>query len=210
MTKRRLKKPVVYAIYGLAALTFLTSIYLIERSLSQSLFEPDEDYEYVNKTIFDDDIPVVNVGTIIMKPFNDQEIKILKDYYDYKADSTKQENSLIYYENTYLQNSGVAYGGKENFDIVSILDGTVIDIKEDAVLGKIVEVKHANDMISVYQSLSEIVVKKDDIIKQGDIIGKSGTSNISKDLNDHLYFELIYKGQNVNPEDYYDKKVSDL
>ncbi len=53
-------------------------------------------------------------------------------------------------------------------------------------------------------------VKKDDVVKQGDIIGKSGTSNFSKDLGDHLHFELIYKGQAVNPEEYYEKELGDL
>ena len=114
------------------------------------------------------------------------------------------------FENTYLQNTGVIYGCNDTFDVVSILDGTVIDVKEDNLLGKIVEVKHSNDMISIYQSLSEVLVKKDDIIKQGDVIGKSGTSNMFRDIGNHLYFELIYKGKNVNPEEYYDKKIEEL
>lgn len=58
-----------------------------------------------------------------------------------------------------MPNSGVDYGGKENFEVVSILDGTVIDVKEDDLLGKIVEIRHSNEMISVYQSLSEVTVK---------------------------------------------------
>ena len=210
MTKRRLKKPVIYAIYGIVALTLIGSIYLIERIMPKSVFKPEDDYDYVSETIFDNEVPVINANNIIMRPYTDQEIKIVKNFYDYKAEAEKQENSLIYYENTYLQNSGISYGGKDNFNVIAILDGTVINVKEDVLLGKIVEIRHSNDMITVYQSLSEITVKKDAIVKQGDAIGKSGISNISKDLNSHLYFEFIYKGQNVNPEDYYDKKVSEL
>ena len=75
---------------------------------------------------------------------------------------------------------------------------------------KIVEVKHSNDMMSIYQSLSEVTVKKNDVIKQGDIIGKSGKSSISSEMNENLYFELFYKGSNVNPDEYYDKKVEEL
>ena len=105
---------------------------------------------------------------------------------------------------------GVIYGCNDTFDVVSILDGTVIDVKEDNLLGKIVEVKHSNDMMSIYQSLSEVTVKKNDVIKQGDIIGKSGKSSISSEMNENLYFELFYKGSNVNPDEYYDKKVEEL
>lgn len=165
---------------------------------------------YVTDTIIDNEYPVVGEDTKIIRPYVDEDIKILKSYYDYKADEKTQENSIIFYENTYLQNSGVAYGGKEKFDVVAILDGTVIAVKEDNLLGKIVQIKHDKDLISVYQSLSEVNVKENDVVKQGDVIGKSGTSNISKSLNDHLHFELIYKGQTVNPEEYFDKRTSQL
>ena len=36
----------------------------------------------------------------------------------------------------------------------------------------------------------------------GKVIGKSGTANISTDLNNHLHFELIHNGKNVNPESF--------
>lgn len=210
MKKYKLKKPAVVAIYGLSIVAFLGTMFVLEKSF----FEQDlakDDYDYVSQTIFDEDVPVVNTSATIIRPYTDTEVKVIKDFYDYQADSEKQQNSIIYYESTYLQNSGVSYGGKEeSFDVVAVLDGTVVDVKTDNTLGNVVEVRHSNDIISVYQSLSEVSVKKDDEIKQGTIIGKSGTSNISKDLNNHLHFELIIKGQTVNPESYYDKKVDEL
>lgn len=211
MSKRKLKKGVVYASYVVGFLLFIGLIYVIETSISKKLFKPvDDDYDYVSKTIVEDEVPVVNVGQVILKPYVDSGIKILKSYYDYLDDSAKQETAIIYHADTYYQNSGVDYGGKEAFDVVAILDGTVIDVKEDNLLGKTVDIKHNNEIISIYQSLSEVKVKKDDVVKQGDIIGKSGTSNFSKDLGDHLHFELIYKGQAVNPEEYYEKELGDL
>lgn len=35
-------------------------------------------------------------------------------------------------------------------------------------------------------------------------------SSLSPELNNHLHFELFVKGINVNPENYYDKKLADL
>lgn len=210
MKKYKLKKPAIIGIYGTALVAFLGIMFVVEKSFfDQSL--KDTDYDYVSQTIFDKDVPVVSTTPTIIRPYTDKEVKIVKDFYDYQADEEKQKNSIIYYESTYLQNSGISYGGKEEaFDVVAILDGVVVDVKDDKTLGKIVEVRHSNDMISVYQSLSEVTVKKDDEIKQGTIIGKSGSSNISKELNNHLHFELIIKGQVVNPEKYYDKKVDEL
>lgn len=211
MKKRKLKKPVIYMLYGLAGIALIASIYFVEKAFSNALFKPQkDDYEYVDGPVIDDDIPVVSTGTVILRPYNSDKIQVVKGYYDYKGEPSAQEKALIFYQDTYLQNSGIVYGSAESFDVLSILDGTVIDVREDDFLGKIVEVKHSNDMMSIYQSLSEVTVKKNDVIKQGDIIGKSGKSSISSEMNENLYFELFYKGSNVNPDEYYDKKVEEL
>lgn len=211
MVKRKFKKPVIYAGYVVAFVALIGSIYLIESALSKALFKvKDDDYKYVTDTILDDEKPVVNLGDKIVRPYKDNNVKVIKGFYDYQADAEKQQNAIIFHTDTYFQNSGVAYGGVPTFEVVSILDGTVIDVKDDNLLGKIVEVKHSNDMISVYQSLSEVAVKKDDNIKQGQTIGKSGTSNFGSNLDDHLHFEIIYKGASVNPENYYDRLIKDL
>lgn len=209
MTERRLKKSVIYGVYSLGIIALIGTIYLIESSISKESFKED-DTTYVSKTIFDDTIPVVADEVKILRPYSDAEIKVVKSYYDYQADEESQKNSIIFHEGTYMQSSGVAYGGKENFEVKSVLDGTVVDVKEDKLLGKIVEIKHSNDLISVYQSLSEVTVTKDAVVKQGDVIGKSGTSTISNELGNHLYFELIVKGTTVNPEQYFDKIVKEI
>lgn len=209
MKKVRLKKTVVYTLYGLGFVLLCGSLFLIDGLTSNSSFN-GIDGDYVNETIFETEIPVVNTSDTIIKPFVGENITVVKNYYDYKGESADQQNSLLYYENTYLQNSGVSYGKEEVFDVVSVLDGTVTSVKEDATLGKIVEITHDNDIISIYQSLSEITVTENQEIKQGDVLGKSGTCNIESDLNNHLHFELIVKGLVVNPENYYDKKISEL
>ena len=114
------------------------------------------------------------------------------------------------FENTYLPSTGIDYQADYNFDVVSILDGVVITVKEDQTLGKLVEIKHKNNIISTYQSLSEILVKEGDEVKQGTIIGKSGTSNIQKDIGNHLHFELTIDSKTVDPEEYYDKELGNL
>lgn len=209
MVKRRLKKSVIPALYAVAIVAVLGSVYLIENAISNRGFQEEDHYGKVNNTIFDESVPVVNNEVTMIRPYKDGEIKIVKNYYDYKGTEESQQNSLIYHDNTYIQNSGIAYGGKDNFEIVAVLDGTVVDVKEDKLLGKIVQIKHANDIISIYQSLGTVNVKKDSTVKQGDVIGTSGTSNIAKDLGSHLSFELIKSGQIVNPEEYYDKIPSE-
>ena len=208
MTKRKLKKPVAYALYGLVFVAVFGAIFSIESATTPKLQEPD--MEYVSKTIIEDYEPVVAINNVIKRPYNDETVRIIKDYYDYKDEAVEQENSIIYYEDTYLQSSGVSYGNGDSFDVVSILDGTVSSVTENELLGNIVEIDHGNGIIGYYQSLSQLNVKKGDTVIQGQLLGKSGFSNIAKDLNDHLNFELSIKGKLVNPEDYYDRNISDL
>ena len=101
------------------------------------------------------------------------------------------------------------FGLTDTFDVVSVLDGTVVDVREDELLGTVVEIKHDNDFISSYQSLSEVSVKKNDTIKQGQVIGKSGTNTIDQDLGNHLHFELYKSGEVVDPSKYFDQVISD-
>lgn len=214
--KRKLKSFVVPSIYVLSIVLFVFSLYFIQDVLSdtllkdKSLFEKETDL--VDKEIIEQNnyLPVISNNEMIIKPFTSDSVKVLRGFYDYTTEAEKQESSIIYYENTYMQNSGIDYSSDAEFDVVSILDGTVIDVKSDNVLGNIVEIRHTNELISVYQSLSEITVKVDDKVVKGQIIGKSGESNINRDTSNCLHFELYYEGQIVNPEEYYDKNLTDL
>jgi len=213
MTKRKLKPFVMPTLYVLSITTFILSIYLIQRFVSNTSFkESNNDLQYVDNEIFNYNqyIPVVSTGVEIKRPYLDENIKIVKNYYDINSDEQTQENSLIYYENTYMQNSGIDYKGSESFDVISILDGTVVSVKEDNILGTTIEIRHTNDLISVYQSVKDIKVKEKDVVLQGQIIATSGSNNINKDLEDHLHFEMYYKGQIVNPENYFGKKLEEL
>lgn len=205
--KRRLKKPVIYALYALSFITIIGTIYMLEMISSPSKL--DDDSTYVDDVIIEDEVPVVNTRNIITRPYL-VEVKIARNFYDYQGTEEEQKNSLIYYENTYIPNSGVDYQSDEVFDVVSILDGKVTKVEENNLLGKIIEITHDNNLISVYQSLGETSVVEGDNVLQGQVIGKSGESNISKDLGNHLHFELIHNSKNVNPELYYDKQLGEL
>lgn len=210
MENRKLKQSVVYGLYAFGFVFLLGVIYAIESYVLTYRYNDQEEIDYVNKTIFEEEVPVINTEEVLIRPYSNSEVKILKNFYDYKADASSQQQSLIYYENTYLPNSGISYGGVDNFDIIAVYSGTVTSIKQDNLLGTVVTVTHDNNMISIYQSLGEVMVEENQVITQGEVIGKSGVCDIEKDLNSHLHFELILDGVVVNPELYYDKKIKEL
>lgn len=208
MENRRLKKTVVYALYALAFITVMGTVYLLDMISSPTRL--DDNTTYVNDVIIENDIPVVSVNNNMVRPYTASNVSIGKSFYNYQDNEENQKNSLIYYDGTYIPNSGVDYKSDETFDVVSVFDGTVSKVTENNLLGKIIEITHSNNVITVYQSLSEVQVKEGDSVLQGQVIGKSGESNILKDLGNHLHFEIIINGKNINPENCYDKKIDEL
>lgn len=212
MIKRKLKSFVVPVIYSVAIVISIFSMYLVKNIFTKNMDSNKNEVKYVDNEItgVDTVIPVISTSTSIIKPYTNNDVKIVNNFYNYQGDAESQQNSILYYENTYMQNSGVDYAMDSEFDVVSILDGTVIKVEENDILGVIVEIRHTNDLISIYQSLKDVSVKVDDKVVQGQIIAKSGTSNINTSLTNHLHFELYHKGMVVNPEDYYNKLLGDL
>lgn len=209
MKIKRLKGWVLPSLYG----CFFIGVFLVTLGVSNVLMDKrensndKEDITYVSESIIDDDIQVVDQVETVLKPYISDKVKVSKYYYDYKADEETQEKSLIYHDNTYMQNSGIDYTSEEQFDVISILNGTVTNVKDDELLGKCVEIKHDNNYTSVYQSLSEVNVKKGDTVMKGQLIGKSGENTLDKDMGNHLHFELYIKGQVVDPLQYVDKEL---
>ena len=214
MKSRRINRVVMPVIYGGCVIIFLFGMYFIQRFANSLMFSNDDVVEYVDGDIIDsnvnNDIPVVGTSSSINRPYLDSSVSIGKTFYDYAGTSEEQEKSIIFYENTYMQNSGVDYVSSSVFDVVSVLDGTVISVENNNILGTTVEIRHSNNLISVYQSLSDVIVEENMVIVQGQVIAKSGTSNINKELGNHLHFELYYNGKIVNPEEYYNKNIEEL
>lgn len=218
MTKRKLKPFVVPIIYTLSLVLLVGCIYVVEDAISDKLFKNNNNTDIPvvddnNQDNMNPDIPVVSTDTQIIRPYTDSSVTIVSSYYDRDASTEEQEKSILYYQNTYMQNSGVDYAmtdNKNSFDVVSILDGTVTSVKDDDILGKVVEIKYSNDLIGVYQSMGEVVVSANDSVTQGMVIGKSGLSNIGADLGSHLHFELYYQGSVVNPENYFGKLLGEI
>lgn len=204
MKRIRLRKKVIPVLLSIAfIIPVIAFIFLTNKGLKVST-----DYnEYVNDEIVNESIPVINSTKKIISPYTDQSVKVVKDYYDYKAEEEKQLNSILVHDNTYIQNTGIDYASENTFDVISVLEGTVENVKEDEMTGKMVEVKNDDGYTVIYQSLSEIEVKKGDIVSQGQTIGKSGINELDKSIGNHLHFEVYKNGQSINPQAYINMDV---
>lgn len=210
MKKRlKLKKFVMPTIYTILVLVFvLTSVIAFIPSNKNS--NSVEKIQYVSNSVLSNDVPVMSTAKVFIRPYNNESVKVGKYYYDYSGDKDSQQNSILFYDNTYIQNSGVDYIHDEVFDVICVYDGVIVKVEDNDIVGKTVEIKHDNNIITVYQSLDNIEVKEGDSIAQGTIIGKSGVSKVGNSLGKHLHFEIYVNGQVINPEQCYGKQINEL
>ena len=94
--------------------------------------------------------------------------------------------------------NGIDIGVVVGTDVVSATDGEVILSTESSSYGKYIKVQNG-DLITTYAHCNDLLVKEGDTIKQGDKIALSGsTGNVT---GPHLHFEIIYKGEYINPRE---------
>ena len=203
------KKMIIPSIYILAVILIVASILLVVSSINKYLTIP-KDYNYAVDTQFENVIPVVETQATIIKPYLSEDVKIGKYFYDFEADEERQQNRIMFYENTYMQNSGVDYVSDTVFDVVAVLDGEVLSIETDSTLGNIVKLKHDKNLITVYQGIDNIDLKEGSTVNQGTIIGTSGTSKINTNYATSLHFEVYYNGELIDPENFYALNIEDL
>ncbi len=209
--EKKLSKPILYGLTFSMSALLLGGIYYTSNTKTLKQNNEKEDHVYVSKLFNTPVESVVSTENIIIKPYTDTSVKEISTYYDYKAKEKQQENSIINYDTTYIQNSGIAYGGTNNtFDVVSILEGKVTSVKEDKLMGKIITIEHDTNVISTYKSLSETTVKEGDIVGQGTVIGKAGESNLDKNLGKHVLFEISVNNNYINPNNCFDKTLTQI
>lgn len=216
MKKRKLKGYVLPAIYFVVLVVMVVSITFLSQSLLEKQKMNDEDYNY-SKSVFEEsenDPTNTEVDTTteikIVRPYTSDKVTVTKEFYNKDESVENQEKALIFYENTYMPNTGILYGSDEKFDVIAILNGTVKEIKEDEILGQMITIECDNKITAVYYTLGEIKVNEGDQITQNQVIATSGTSNIDSSKAESLLFETYIDGVLTNPNNLFDKSISEI
>lgn len=167
------------------------------------------DQSYVTDVLVDKTIEVnKEIESTIIKPFDNNEVTISKNYYNSKDSKEKQQKSLIRYENIYMPNTGILYTSSKEFNVLAVLDGKVSSVKNDDILGYVIEIEHANNLVTIYQSVNNVKIKEGDTVKQGDIIATSGKNKLKEEKDNCLHFEVYKNGNLINPEEFYQMNIN--
>lgn len=95
---------------------------------------------------------------------------------------------------------GIDIAGNTGTDVKAAFEGKVIDTSYHEIYGKKVMIDHGNGIQTLYGHCDEILVKKGNEVKQGQVIAKMG--NTGRSTGPHLHFEVRINGKTVNPNEY--------
>lgn len=87
-------------------------------------------------------------------------------------------------------------------DFVAMADGTVIVAAYHNSYGNYVMIDHGNGVVTLYAHGSQILVKTNQKVKQGQPVLKVGSTGDS--TGPHAHFEVRINGKITNPMDYFE------
>lgn len=92
---------------------------------------------------------------------------------------------------------GLDIAGNMGDDIVSAMDGTVVQYSEEGDYGKHLRIQ-SGEVLTLYAHCSELLVQEGSTVKQGDVIAKVGATG--RATGPHLHFEIRRDDRFINPE----------
>lgn len=92
---------------------------------------------------------------------------------------------------------GLDIAGNMGDNIVSAMDGTVVQYSEEGDYGKHLRIQ-SGEILTLYAHCSELLVQEGGTVKQGDVIAKVGATG--RATGPHLHFEIRRDDRFINPE----------
>lgn len=143
-------------------------------------------------------IPSQKLITASMNPF-DHQTSLEKDSTNAaknKKSNHKRKNSK---DNTPMQfHKGIDIASPFGSEVMCAAEGKVIFAGSKAGYGNCIIVSHENGLATLYGHLSKVMVKSNQKVAVGEIIGKSGNSGRS--TGPHLHYEVHQNHTPVNPK----------
>ena len=94
--------------------------------------------------------------------------------------------------------TGIDFQAERGTPILAAAGGVVVAQEYHPEYGNMIEVDHGNDLITRYAHASRTLVKKGDLIKQGQKIAEVGSTGRS--TGTHLHFEVLIQGVFQDPQ----------
>lgn len=151
------------------------------------------------------DSEIIHVTGIDMKDIPDSvDIRLVDSIHGYCIPHPGHITSTFKYRKR-RPHKGVDIGLNRGDAVYAAFDGMVriaMPTRMSGGYGNVVVIRHLNGLETYYGHLSKYIVKPDDIVKAGELIGYGGSTGRSS--GPHLHFETRYMGQAFDPERVFD------
>lgn len=143
---------------------------------------------------------------------DDSSTKVGKSKAEYPDEWVRQYLSVSYPLDRMVVNSSYGwrrdpFTGKQSlhsgmdfharsYEVYAMLEGEVIKVGYDKRSGNYVTIRHGNYTVS-YCHLSKALVRKNTVVKAGEVVAITG--NTGRSTGEHLHLSARYKGRYINP-----------
>ncbi|MBN2765636.1 MAG: peptidoglycan DD-metalloendopeptidase family protein [Paludibacteraceae bacterium] len=153
---------------------------------------------YIQSKSFDDLIVLSkNKETMLehipaIQPVLNKDLKRMASGYGWRIDPVYRTRRF---------HAGMDFTAPTGTDIYATGNGTVQSAGWKQGYGNTVEINHGFGYLTLYAHMHKINVKPGQKVKRGEVIGLVG--NTGKSTGPHLHYEVHFKGQVMNPANYY-------
>ena len=109
----------------------------------------------------------------------------------------ERENPILHKQENH---NGLDIAVAEGTDIIAVKSGTVTEVRTSATYGKLLKYETEDGYTVMYAHLSEILVKEDEKIKQGQVVARSGNTGLS--TGPHLHYSLWKDDELLDPMEF--------
>jgi len=127
-----------------------------------------------------------------IQPVLNKNLKYMASGYGWRIDP-------IYHTRRF--HAGMDFTAPVGTNVFATGNGVVVSAGWEQGYGNCVQINHGYGYITLYGHMSAIKVRNGQTVKRGDIIGLVGSTG--KSTGPHLHYEVHFKGQIMNPQNYY-------
>lgn len=153
---------------------------------------------YIQSKSYDDLVKLAKNKDVMLQclpaiqPVMNKNLKYMASGYGWRIDP-------VYHTRRF--HAGMDFTAPTGTKIYATGNGTVITSGWKQGYGNCVEINHGFGYLTLYGHMSAIKVRNGQKVNRGDVIGLVGSTG--KSTGPHLHYEVHYKGQIMNPANYY-------
>lgn len=158
--------------------------------LKKQLYIQSKSYDEIVLLAKNKETMLANLPAI--QPVLNKDLKQMASGYGWRIDP-------IYHTRRF--HAGMDFAAPTGTDIYATGNGTVVSAGWEQGYGNCVQINHNYGYLTLYGHMSAIKVRPGQAVKRGDVIGLVGSTG--KSTGPHLHYEVHFKGEVMNPQNYY-------